>query len=592
MLMNGSNIEKKKKRRTGWIVLAVFLMILSVSAYIGYGKYTELKDRAYSAKHSAEEAVSLLKDGRFEEAQVKTDEVRESIKYFRALAEEEHIYNIGCRLPKYGEDFRTACELLDLADRTMDKWSDRAFGLLREYPLSDLVTEDGCDIKGALAYLDFACEAVPEAEETLKVLSSVKLSFIDIPAYIDEHSEKINELLGYYHQAEEYVPLVKAVLGDGEDKTFLIAAQNSAEMRPCGGFPGSMGTVEIRDGKLNIGEFRSVWDVYPSDTPAHIMPSQSVNHLFGGLMIWPRDAEFCPDFEYLGEFWSKMYEYEYGKPLDGIVSLTPAVIQDVLGVLGSVEVSNGDVLDGSNAVKLLQHDWYVKYMNAYSIRNGIDTPDETMNRLFEDTVKGTVELVKEDLDPEKVMDLVEVMEDAAEDRTFMLWLKDEEAEDLVKSYGFGGELGEDPEDPEVGVFYGNDYGMKLGWWIDAEVSVGDGRQLADGRMEYDVTVVFRNNFDHADTYSMGSYIVGKWGNAVLDWYAYVFAPAGGSVYDMYIDYWNPGEYSSFEGLKVAYKHKFYINPGTESTLRCKICTAPGVTAKPRVVQTPTLTEYR
>ena len=78
--MNGSNIEKKKKRRTGWIVLAVFLMILSVSAYIGYGKYTELKDRAYSAKHSAEEAVSLLRKNRMQTGRIFVKEAEEGFR--------------------------------------------------------------------------------------------------------------------------------------------------------------------------------------------------------------------------------------------------------------------------------------------------------------------------------------------------------------------------------------------------------------------------------------------------------------------------------------------------------------------------------
>lgn len=34
-------------------------------------------------------------------------------------------------------------------------------------------------------------------------------------------------------------PLMKAFIGDGSDKVYLLAAQNTAEIRAAGGFPGS-----------------------------------------------------------------------------------------------------------------------------------------------------------------------------------------------------------------------------------------------------------------------------------------------------------------------------------------------------------------
>ena len=582
----------KKSNGRGWVILIAVIIVLSAIGHIAYQQFMMLYERAKDTKHSAEAAVEYLMNKDFEKSQEKVNEVRESIKYFRGIAENEYVYKFGCWLPKYGEDFESACLLLDIADETLDTWSDRAFDLLKTYPLDAVITEDGANVRTALAYLNFAEEAVPAAEELFKRILPIRLSFYDMRGLTNKIREKADDYLDLYHEVEYYFPLIHAILGDGSDKLFLIAAQNTAEIRPCGGFPGAMGTVSVKDGILSIGEFDSVWTVMPYNTPSYLMPDSSVNNLFGGLMVWPRDAEFNPDFEFLGKFWSDVYEYKYGVPLDGVISVTPAIIQDALEIFGSIEVSNGDVLDGTNAVKVLQYDWYVDYMNTYAISYSTDNQNDIVDALFKDTVEQTVKLATSNLDIEKVPLLINLLEESADERVFMLWLRDEAAEETVRSYGFSGGLGGTEEEPEIGIFYGNDYGCKLGWWIDADVYMSEGRDLSDGSREYDVSVTFTNNFNARDTYYMGYYIVGTRRTAVLSWYIYAFAPKGGDVYDMYIDYWNPMRETTYKGLQVGYVHQHYISPGTSSTLRFKVKTAPGITARPVIKQTPTLTKYR
>ena len=87
-----------------------------------------------------------------------------------------------------------------------------------------------------------------------------------------------------YAVAEDYLPLLKAFLGGGSDRTYLLAAQNSTEIRASGGFPGSIGTITIVDGVLTIGDFNSVYDVLPYGTPASVGPSE-LHYLETGCII-------------------------------------------------------------------------------------------------------------------------------------------------------------------------------------------------------------------------------------------------------------------------------------------------------------------
>ena len=75
---------------------------------------------------------------------------------------------------------------------------------------------------------------------------------------ITEYTDKMKMLVQTYADAEQYLNLFDTFLGDGEDRTYLLVAQNSAEIRASGGFPGSIGTIRIEDGILYIGDFASL----------------------------------------------------------------------------------------------------------------------------------------------------------------------------------------------------------------------------------------------------------------------------------------------------------------------------------------------
>ena len=592
--MSNKKVTAKKVIKIILSIVSLLLIISIVSVInIAACQILDLYDYAKETKHNAEDFVALMKDKDFYSAKDKLDEVHSSIKYFRSLAENEYVDKAASYLKKYEGDYRSACRLLDIADETLDEWSDRTFDLLFENPLDGISSDAGFNIPSIMAYLDYAQEAVPMAEDLLSELSEIELSFYDLKGKIGEHRDKIDELLGVYHQAEYYFPLIRAFLGDGTvNKYYLVFAQNTAEIRPGGGFPGSVGSVRIKDGYLSIGDFRSVWDIFPDYTPYHLAVDWWTNEVFGGVVNWPRDAEMNPDFEFLGKYWCDVYEYQNGIRADAVVSVTPAIIQEFLRIFGEIELSNGDVMNGDNAVRLLQHDWYVRYMNSYQIMYGIEEPNKVVDALFSEVTKALLPLCKDVKDIGVVPKLIDMVEKCADNRVLMIWMNDPEAQKLVKEYGFSGGLGDDPEKPVVGVYFGNNYASKMGWWIDADSWIGEGRLLSDGSIEYDAHVTFTNIFDPSEAYYLGYWIAGVRMNGILDWYVYVFGPAGGDIYDVCIDYWwNPCNITWYKGHTLGYMNRHYFHPGTE-TVYFTIRTAPGVTEKPVIKMTPTVTEYR
>ena len=61
-----------------------------------------------------------------------------------------------------------------------------------------------------------------------------------------------------------------------------------------------------------------------------------------------------PDFERVGSIRAHSYESRNGIHVDGVISLTPVIIQKILKYTGGVTLSDGTELNGDNATKVLQ----------------------------------------------------------------------------------------------------------------------------------------------------------------------------------------------------------------------------------------------
>lgn len=229
---------------------------------------------------------------------------------------------------------------------------------------------------------------------------------VDLPmglnSMISDYSVQIASMTGSYDNLKEFLPLFKTFIGDGSDRTYLLAAQNSSEIRASGGFPGSIGTIRIRDGVLTIGDFSSVYKVLASYTPSAANITAEEKELFGSWMNGPRDACFDPDFERVAYIWALAYEQKNSEHVNGVVSLTPAIIQGMLEYIGNVTLSDGTELTSENATKVLQYDLYYKYLNA----NASATAGDYVDDLFAETAKATMSKLVSDLTSRRLVIII------------------------------------------------------------------------------------------------------------------------------------------------------------------------------------------
>lgn len=478
-----------------------------------------------------------------------------------------------------------ASGLADFCARLSDSVVKPAAQLIQQQPLSGLAVDGGFNAALIRSYAELLEQVLPEARSLCDEFYSLDLSSIDKDGKITGIVGKIKALLEKYEPAEVYLPLLKVLMGNGEDRTYVFPVQNSSELRASGGFPGSVGLITIRDGVLSFGEFSGVHDfftMYCSDR-YHITAEEK--SLFSSNMVLTWDACYCPNFERAGQIFAYATEDKLKIPIDGTVSMTPAVFQEVLKIFGEITVFDGTVVNGENATRVIQRDVYFKYY-SYGSTNNLYAADS----FFGDCARKAMELVKEKLNKDNILELFRVFREGVDNRTIMLWMADEEEEEIIKAAGCSGGMNHDAENPRAGIYISGFNACKLGWWFGAFPTISNPVVNADGSRTYEITVTTENVLTWREFYQVSvNFVTGGYGTYCM--YTHFFAPEGGSISDFRCigegARQTDVEYEGLQGVKATYS----LNPGDTCVFSYKITTAPGVDTPLRLSMTPTLQDY-
>jgi len=131
-------------------------------------------------------------------------------------------------------------------------------------------------------------------------------------------------------------------------QTYLFLFQNSMELRPTGGFIGSIGLATFAEGRLV--DF-SIEDVYTVDgqLKGHVSSPQPILSLLGSEHWYLRDSNWDPDFRESGRRAAWFYEKETGTRVDGVVGVSVPFIVELLAAIGPMALADfNDTITADN----------------------------------------------------------------------------------------------------------------------------------------------------------------------------------------------------------------------------------------------------
>ncbi len=335
-------------------------------------------------------------------------------------------------LPETRNAYASARNLLHAGDASagaallLTQGLDRALGEPTRYPVDrGRVFKTYLDSAAPLlddasqAFADVKLDALPETERAKAVEATTLLTTV---------RQAVGEL-------RSITDLLMTGAGDQHRRSYLFVFQNSTELRPTGGFMGSLALLTLDRGEIKSLEVPGggPYDL-KGELKERVRPPEPLRLV---AQRWEfQDANWFPDFpaaaEKLRWFWSKS-----GQPsIDGVVAVNLRVLERLLDVTGPIEMPEyGKTIDSKNVWMEMQKAVELEY----------DKEENKPKKIVGDLMAKLLERLKSS-DQKQWVKLLSLGAESLETKDIQVWLADADEEALVERFGWNGRFKETPGD--------------------------------------------------------------------------------------------------------------------------------------------------
>ena len=271
-----------------------------------------------------------------------------------------------------------------------------------------------------------------EISEAITQLEKVRIK--DIPSDMQSQVQSLKDSLPLVQQQMSYFFSVSDVLlqmlGADAPKRYLLIFQNSRELRPTGGFMGSIALMDIEKGKIKNLEVPGggVYDVAGQLKEKIISPKP----LWLVNPLWNiQDSNWFIDFPTSASKIMWFYERTGGATVDGIITLTPQVIEKLLDVTGPIDMQAdyGVYVTGANFSREAQLWAEVTY----------DREENKPKKFISDLLPKLLSQVFE-TKPENLLKIVSAFNQSLSEKDILIYFADEHLESQVAELDWAGQL--------------------------------------------------------------------------------------------------------------------------------------------------------
>ncbi|MBL7150451.1 DUF4012 domain-containing protein [Candidatus Microgenomates bacterium] len=246
---------------------------------------------------------------------------------------------------------------------------------------------------------------------------------------LGEKFENISNLLSSGKEGclliKKALPLIDEIIEGG---FYLVLFQNNMELRPGGGFIGSYGLANFKEGRLIKFETH---DVYSADgqLKGHVEPPAAIRKYLDQPHFFLRDSNFWPDFAANAQKAAWFYKKEIGDEVDGVIAVDLSFVQKILEVLGKVylpdykqEITAGNI-----------------FLKTQTLVQGEFFPGSTQKRDFLGALARAI-LNQAKIGEFPWLKTGKSLKQSLEEKHIQIYLVDQKGQELVEKLGWGGRI--------------------------------------------------------------------------------------------------------------------------------------------------------
>lgn len=523
---HGSSNAPRTRKTALFVTLGVVFALVAALAVSGVALLNSAKrvlGQAQGLSATASQLQQALADGDAALLQQSTDALKDGVD---RIADEVSgpLWSAASLVPVYGNDIAGARALVSVAQDLARNALDSACATLAAHPLSTLMSPSGIDVAALSSYCALIDQLRPVIDRTAEKIDGLQtLHVAKLESTVESVREPLHALDAFLDAYGSLVSQIPELLGCNGSRTYLLIAQANSELRATGGFPGAWGTLTVENGNISLGEFTTL--VGERSVTFDLTEEELV--LFGeGMAINPGSLNCTPDFPRAASLLATAWQAYMGQEVDGVIAMDPVVLQDVLSVTGGITTSDGTLVDGTNAARILSSEVYW--------RLGDDNAAE--DAFFAEVAGLISEQVLDDMGSIDMSRMLEVISRDADEGRLLLWLRNPDVQACLYGTEVSGALPGDPTEPVLGVYVNDNTWAKIGWYLTMQTQVTGSVKNPDGTVTYTATTTLANTITLEEALAAPEYITGYGPDkrSVDDMYltALLVAPAGGTITDV------------------------------------------------------------
>ncbi len=228
--------------------------------------------------------------------------------------------------------------------------------------LSRTISFDTLDFRSAPALLlDVYDDVLAAGDHLVNATSQAENLHLQLaPEHLQsdliELISRLQQLADQFLAIKPYLEQIPFVLGSGQPHDILVLLQNPHELRPTGGFIGTIGRISFDKGQITTFYTDDVYRVDGQLLGKETIPAPLPLQRYANVQwLYLRDANWSPDFPSSAEQILRMYKEATGDDsIDTVIAITPYIVQRLLEITGPLTVG-GITFTPENLIDAIQY---------------------------------------------------------------------------------------------------------------------------------------------------------------------------------------------------------------------------------------------
>lgn len=251
--------------------------------------------------------------------------------------------------------------------------------------------------------------------------ASERSKFLEIKQKLPEAQQFLGEFIGYEK-------IFSDILGGNGPRKYLFLLQNNQEMRATGGFIGTYAVLDIFNGHIRNFFVDGIFNP-DGQLMEKVVPPAPIQKISASWSL--HDSNWFPDFPTSAQKAAWFYEKTGGPTVDGIITMTPTVMQKLLEVTGPIEMPDYNMtIDKDNFLENIQSEVEFNY-------------DKTLNqpkKIISDLAPKILERIFNDGDITEMAKTMNILVESLNERHILIYSNNYDIEKALSERGWTGEV--------------------------------------------------------------------------------------------------------------------------------------------------------